>query len=195
MTLSDGTAIPFLLRPPRREAWGRTDQQVNVFKDRASYDAMFSALNDALNRERALEAEVERFRTEELSPDHALASLLANGDLKYTPFMRRQKWMLKADGADILVEVLTSKTVPKTAVLFTITNQDSKQPWALMGVRLSALASRERRPFALRTQRSEIAPGASGRIAVVADGSAFTSRRGPEQLVLELFRSDGMAQA
>ena len=172
----------------------RSDQQINVFPDRESPDAVRSRLSDAQGRERLLRQENERYRQEETSVDHALAQLLANSDVKYTPFRREQKWSLKCDGVDILVEVLTSRTVPKTAVVFTIMNQDRAEPWKLMEARLSTAARWEPRPFALRLEKEQIAQGRSGRIAVVADHKVFESKQGPEQLILELFRSDGLQQ-
>ncbi len=51
------------------------------------------------------------------------------------------------------------------------------------------------RAFALRTDRDEIAPGASGRVAIVVDKSAFSSENGPVDLALELFRHDGLLNA
>ena len=42
--------------------------------------------------------------------------------------------------------------------------------------------------------RAEIIPGQSGRIAVVADESAFTSKKGLVDLALEIFREDGLQQ-
>jgi hypothetical protein len=42
--------------------------------------------------------------------------------------------------------------------------------------------------------RTELAPGQSGRIAVVADQSAFESKEGLVDLVLEIFREDGNLQ-
>jgi uncharacterized protein (TIGR02268 family) len=191
VTLADGTELPFVVTA--RES-GQVDQQVNVFPDRESPEAVRSRLFDAHWRERMLREENERYRKEETSVDHALAQLLANGDRKYTPFKREQKWSLKCDGADVEVEVLMSKTVPKAAVLFTVKNQNRAEPWKLREARLSTATSWEPRPFALRQESAEIAQGASGRIAVVADHSVFESKRGPEQLVLELFRSDGMQQ-
>jgi hypothetical protein len=86
ITLADKTEVPFLLRPPRREGRGWTDQQVNVFKDRESYASMRSALNGALKENVALREEVERFQKEEASEDHALAALLAKGAVDQTPF-------------------------------------------------------------------------------------------------------------
>lgn len=138
--------------------------------------------------------ENERLRQEERSPDHALATLLANGDLKHTPFMVDKTWLLKQDGADIKVDVLKSKTVSKAGVIFTVTNH-AKTSWGLMEARLSTVSGSKPRPFALRLQQDEIAPGATGRIAIIADDSVFQSPQGLEKLALELFRSDGLSQA
>ncbi|RKH10822.1 DUF2381 family protein [Corallococcus sp. CA053C] len=195
VTLTNGRAIPFLLKAPGLGKRAAMDQQVNVFEDPQRYDAMYSTLRDSLKRQRELAEENERLRQEERSPDHALATLLANGDLKHTPFERGQRWRLKQEGADILIEILKSRAVPKVAVLFTVTNLDAKTPWGLMEARMSTVSEGTPRPFALRVQRDEIAPGSKGRIAVIADDTVFQSPQGLEQLALELFRSDGLSQA
>ncbi|MGE6762011.1 DUF2381 family protein [Corallococcus interemptor] len=193
--LASGKQVSFLLKPASEGQRSAVDQQVNVFEDPRGYDAMYSTLMDSLKQRRVLEDENQRLREEERSADHALATLLAQGNLKHTPFVRRQGWRLKEEGADILVEVLSSKTLPKVAVLFTLTNRDAKKPWRMMEARLSTVSGGSSRAFALRMQQEQIAPGATGRIAVVADDSAFQSPRGLEQLALELFRSDGLSQA
>ncbi|RKH51309.1 DUF2381 family protein [Corallococcus sp. AB050B] len=195
VTLASGKQVPFLLKPAGEGQRSAVAQQVNVFEDPRGYDAMYSTLMDSLKQRRVLEDENQRLREEEHSADHALATLLAQGNLKHTPFVRRQGWRLKEDGADVLVEVLSSKTLPKVAVLFTLTNRDAKKPWRMMEARLSTVSGGSSRAFALRMQQEQIAPGATGRIAVVADDSAFQSPRGLEQLALELFRSDGLSQA
>ncbi|RKH33304.1 DUF2381 family protein [Corallococcus praedator] len=195
VTLTNGREIPLLLRPPGQGRRAELDQQVNVFEDRQRYEAMYSTLMDSLKQQRVLKEENARLRQEEHSTDHALATLLANGDFKHTPFTNRRRWALREEGANIVVEVLTSKTVPKVAVLFSLTNHDAKNPWSLMEARLSTVSGGKSRPFALRVQHDEIAPGATGRIAVVADDSVFQSPQGLEQLALELFRSDGLSQA
>jgi hypothetical protein len=82
VTLADGMEVPFLLRPLSFEGRRWPDQQVNVFKDRGSHGAVSSALNDALKDKRLLEEQVERYRKEETSEDHALAALLASGAVK-----------------------------------------------------------------------------------------------------------------
>jgi uncharacterized protein (TIGR02268 family) len=191
VTLADKTEVPFTVTA--RES-GRVDQQVNVFPDRESPDAVRSRLTDAHWREQLLREENERYRKEETSVDHALAQLLANGDIKYTPFKRVETWRRTCDGIEVEAWILKSKTVPKFAVLFILRNQDRAEPWKLMEARLSGVATLQPRPFALRVEKTEIAQGTSGRIAVVADESVSASKQGPEQLVLELFRSDGLQQ-
>ena len=89
VTLVDGTDFTFLVKHKRRETWGWIDYQVNVFRDPESYNAVLSGLYDSLKRERELREENERFKKEENSVDHAYATLLANGQVKKTPFLRR----------------------------------------------------------------------------------------------------------
>lgn len=194
VTLTNGRELPFLLRPPGPGKRAALDQQVNVFEDPQRYEAMHSTLRDSLKRQRELAEENGRLREEERSPDHALATLLANGDLKHTPFEIGETWRLKEDGADIKVEVLKSETVSKAGVIFTVTNH-AKTSWGLMEARLSTVSGSKPRPFALRMQQDEIAPGATGRVAIVADDSVFQSPQGLEKLALELLRSDGLSQA
>ncbi|MBE4748659.1 DUF2381 family protein [Corallococcus sp. ZKHCc1 1396] len=195
VTLTNGREIPLLLKAPGQGRRVGLDQQVNVYEDLQRYEAMYSALMDSLKQQRILKEENARLRQEEHSPDHALAALLANGDRKHTPFERKRTWRLNNEEANVTVEVLTSRKVPKVAVVFTLTNHDAKKSWSLMEARLSTLSGGKARPFALRMQQDEIAPGGTGRIAVVADDSVFRSPQGLEQLALELFRADGLSQA
>ncbi|MBZ4419780.1 DUF2381 family protein [Myxococcus sp. RHSTA-1-4] len=187
--LTDGTEVPFIVTA--RDGLG--DQQVNVFPDRKSTLAVHAALTDALNRERALRRENDRYRKEETSADHALAALLASGSTQQTPFIERQKWVLRDGEMEMVVRVYAGKA--KAAVVFHITNPKSERPWSLMEARLSTASSGEARPFALRMDQDSIAPGASGRLAVVADRSAFKSGDGFDNLELELFRHDGLRHA
>jgi uncharacterized protein (TIGR02268 family) len=190
VTLADGTELPFTVTAGDSE---RVDQQVNVFPDPESTDAIRSRLSDAHVRERRLQEENARYRKEEISVDHALAQLLANDAKQMTSFLRDKKWSLKCDGATIDVQSFTGQG--KIAVVFNITNLDPATPWRMMEARLMTATTLEPRPFALRMNRTEIDPGASGRIAVVADETAFSSKKGTEQLVLELFRNDGLQVA
>jgi uncharacterized protein (TIGR02268 family) len=193
VTLANGTEYAFLVRPPRREKWGWTDHQVNVFKDRESYNAVLSALNDSRKRELRLSEENERLKKEENSVDHAFATLLVNGEVKKTPFRRKQVAALKFDDMDIKVEAFEGPG--KAATVIHLTNTYTDGPWRFREARLTSdLTSYTTRPFALRMDRTELAPGQSGRIAVVADQSAFESKEGLVDLVLEIFREDGNLQ-
>jgi uncharacterized protein (TIGR02268 family) len=185
---TDGAEVPFIVTA--REGMG--DQQVNVFPDRKTSKAVHAALSDALARERALKEENDRYRKEETSPDHALASLLVSDSTKQTPFIERKKWVLRDGKVEVVVRIYSGKA--KAAVVFHVTNQESERQWGLMEARLSTTSTGEARPFALRMDRSSIAPGSSGRFAVVADKSAFKSDGGLTNLVLELFRHDGLQQ-
>jgi hypothetical protein len=172
VTLVDGTEFAFLVKPPSREDWGRIDHQVNVFKDPDSYNAVLSSLYDSLKRERKLSAENERFKKEENSVNHAYATLLANGQVKMTPFRRVRFWRSTKEDMDVRIELFSGPG--KAAVLVHLTNTYYGGPWTFDGAYLTRDFTRQTaRPFALRMDRSEIVPGQSGKISVVADKSAF----------------------
>jgi uncharacterized protein (TIGR02268 family) len=193
VTLVDGTVFPFLVRPQRREDWGWTDHQVNVFKDRESYNAVLSSLNDSLQRERELREENERLKQEETSVDHAFAALLVKGEVMKTPFRSKGVAVLKDADMDIVVEVFSGPE--KAAAVIHLTNTDSEEPWRFRDARLIAdITSYSSLPFALRMDRAVLVPGQSGTIAVVADRSAFESKEGLRDLALEIFRQDGLRQ-
>jgi uncharacterized protein (TIGR02268 family) len=193
VTLADGTELAFLVRPPSHERWGWTDHQVNVFKNRESYSAVLSSLNDALRRESELREENERLRREEISVDHALATLLVAGQVKKTPFRKKNTATLKTGDMDITVQVFSGPG--KAAVVVRLTNTSDTEPWRFRDARLTSdLTLSTARPFALRMERVELVPGQSGSIAVVADESAFESQEGLVDLALEIFREDGLRQ-
>jgi uncharacterized protein (TIGR02268 family) len=193
VTLVDGTEYAFLVRPPRSETWAWTDHQVRVFKDRESYNAMHSALNDALKRERKLREENERLTREENSVDHAFATLLVNGEVEKTPFRRKRVAAARIEDMDVKVEVFEGPG--KAAAVIYLANAYNDEPWRFRDARLTTdLTSHTTRPFALRMERAELAPGQSGRIAVVADKSAFESKEGLVDLALAIFREDGQLQ-
>ncbi|MFE8597288.1 DUF2381 family protein [Archangium violaceum] len=193
VTLVDGTELSFLVRPPRREKWGWTDHQVNVFKDRESYNAVLSSLNDSRKREFKLSEENERLKKEENSVDHAFATLLVNGQVEKTPFRRKRVAARKSEDMDMKVEVFEGPG--KAAAVIHLTNTYNDEPWIFRDARLTAdLTTYTARPFALRVSRAELAPGQSGRIAVVADQSAFESEEGLVDLALEIYREDGNLQ-
>ncbi len=193
VTLVDGTEIPFLLRPPGREEWSWTDHQVDVFKDRESYAAMHAALTRALKREKALEEEVERFRKEETSEDHALAALLASGAVTQTPFTIAS-YITGRDG-DTELKATVFRGKGKAAVVFNVKNLAPKQAWRMQSARLLTVASGREGAVAVRSTHSSIVPGTSGVVAVVVDKSAFMEDGKLTAVLLELYRHDGLRQA
>ncbi|QRK10871.1 DUF2381 family protein [Archangium violaceum] len=197
VTLADGTELPFTVTSRKgRDGDRSVDQQVNVFRDHTAPHAVLASLRDSLEREQKLREENERYRRED-SVNHALAALLAKGAEKLTPLQLRQKWLLKShDDVEIQVSVLTSRDQAKAAVVFNVRNNSTDRSWQLMEARLWTESREEPRPFALRSSREQWGPGGeNGKIAVVMDMSAFDSKTGPERLVLELFRGDGLQQA
>jgi uncharacterized protein (TIGR02268 family) len=198
VTLADGTEIPFIVKPQSFEEWGWTDHQVNVFKNPDSYNAVLSELYDTLKKERALSEENQRLKKEENSIDHAYATLIANGEVKKTPFRRKKSWRSKKEeDMDILVEVFEGPG--KAAALIYLKNTyygDSAEPWKFDGAYVTRdYTAFTSRPFAIRLERSTIAPGQSGKIAVVVDKSAFETKNGDmTDLALQIFRGDGLLQ-
>lgn len=194
VTLTDGTELPFIVTAHQQSYRDRrVDQQVNVFESREGYDAVLSSLYRALDDARGLREENERYRKEENSIDHAYATLLANGAVKAAPFRLEKTITLKDGDTHMVIKLFSGKG--KAAVLVNLTNTYSDEPWTLGETRLSTdLTSRTGRPFALRMNPSEIIPGASGSLAVVADKSAFVSQEGLVDLTLEIFRGDGLQQ-
>jgi uncharacterized protein (TIGR02268 family) len=194
VTLVDGTEFTFLVKPRSYEDWGWTDYQVNVFKDPDSYNAVLSFLYDSLGRERELREENERLKKEENSFDHAFATLLANGQVKKTPFRRVRVFKPRNEDMDMVVALFAG---PGTAaVVVNLKNTDYGEPWKLDAAYLTRdFTSYTARPFALRMSRPEIVPGQSGNIAIVVDRSAFETDGGQlTELALQLFRGDGLLQ-
>jgi uncharacterized protein (TIGR02268 family) len=199
--LADGTEIPFtLIRATRKEGeW--PDQQVNVFIEPDTREALQKNLEETRKREEELLNNVERYYRED-TPDHALAKLLASGAIRQTPFKLLRKRVIKGEGEETTVRIYSGKA--KAAVLFTVTNHDPSKPWNLLEARLVTIRPGEapepyvfgdKKPFALRADRDEIAPGESGNVAVVVDRSAFKTENGNAELILEIYRKDGWRQA
>ena len=194
VTLVDGTELAFLVKPKSLKEWGWIDHQVNVFKDPDSFNAVLSSLHDSLKRERRLSEENERFKKEENSVDHAYATLLLNGELKKTPFRRER--VIRSRNEDMEVVVAVFSGLGKAAAVVTLTNTFYDGLWEFDGAYLTRdVTHSTSRPFALRMDRSTLAPGQTGTIAVVADKSAFESKDGQfADLILQIFRGDGRQQ-
>jgi uncharacterized protein (TIGR02268 family) len=194
VTLVDGTEIPFIVKPQSLEEWGWTDHQVNVFKDPESYNAVLSELSDALKKQRALSEENQRLKKEENSVDHALATLLLNGEVKKTPFTRTKFYRLDNEDMDIKVAIFAGPG--KAAVVVYLTNTYYGGDWKFDGAYLTRDYTHfTARPFAIRMDHATIVPGQSGKIAVVVDESAFETKGGDmTDLALQIFRGDGLLQ-
>jgi uncharacterized protein (TIGR02268 family) len=199
--LADGTEVPFTLMRATRKEGEWPDQQVNVFVEPDTRESLQKDLEETRKREEELVDSVERFYRED-TPDHALAKLLASGAIKQTPCRLLKKRVIKSEGEETTVRIFKGKT--KAAILFTVTNHDPSKPWSLLQARLVTIRPGEtpepyvfgdKRPFALRADRDEIAPGESGNVAVVVDRSAFRTENGNAELILEIYRKDGWRQA
>ncbi|WP_164011578.1 DUF2381 family protein [Pyxidicoccus trucidator] len=193
VTLKDGTEVPFLLRPASEDDGRKTDQQVNVFKDPESYDAMASTLRRVKKEARVLREENERLRQEETSEDHALAALLVKGSIEQTPFLVARTLMAVDEDAKIQAVLFRGKG--KAAVVFKVTNLHAHNPWSVQRVRLTTLPGGSERTAAVRATAPSFAPGASGVVAIVTDGSAFAEEGRLTDLFLEVYRHDGLRTA
>lgn len=189
VTLADGTSLPFTVAA----GTVNVDVQVNVFPDRESPEAVRTALEETSAQNKSLREENQRRRQEEASADHALATLLASGNVALTPFKERRTWRVRDEGVEAHVQTFDGNG--RVAVLFELKNLDAERPWRLAHTRLSSLTTLESKPFALRMIPADLPPGNSGRIAIVTDESSFDTKKGPDKLVLELFRDDGLRQA
>jgi hypothetical protein len=195
VTLVDGTQVPFTIQAAKK---GRVDHQVNLYLDRESDQYLRARLENALQQERLYREKAEQYEQEENSQDHAFATLLMSGAAKQTPFIAKQHYVLK--DAEVEVEITVFSGKGKAAAVVRLKNH-LDQFWSLTEARLmlaSALTkpvARAARKCAVRMTPRSISPGSSGAMAIVADKSAFVSTEGPETLVLQLIRHDGLVQA
>ncbi|MCY1083520.1 DUF2381 family protein [Archangium lansingense] len=201
--LADGTEVPFTLLGATRKAGEWPDQQVNVFIQPDTREALQAQLKETRERERLLEESAWR-RYQEDTADHAIAKLLVSGDIKQTSLVQWEQRVLKGRSARIIARVYGGKR--KAAVLFTVTNRDPSKSWSLAEARLRTMRPGEdqrppflfgeERPFALRADRDELAPGETGTLAVVVDRNAFETESGlVKTLALEIYRQDGLLDA
>lgn len=193
VTLKDGTEVLFLLRPAAADEGRKTDQQVDVLRDTESCKALAAVLGRVRKEARVLREENERLRKEETSEDHALAALLATGAIEQTPFTVAR--IISGADADARTEALLLRGKGKAAVVLKVTNLQAESPWSVRQVRLTTLSHGSERGVAFRASVPSIAPGASGVIAIVADGSAFSDQGQLTDLFLEVYRHDGMRTA
>ncbi|MFY0563275.1 DUF2381 family protein [Archangium lansingense] len=200
VTLADGTELPFTVTASET----RRDMQVDVHPDPESPEAVRVTLEEQRKENKRLRAQVRQQRDEIAwrsevidSEDHAIAMLLARGKVSLTGFKELDKRFLREGGTEILVSTLvtTEKPAPrKVAMVFHVTNTDPKRPWGTQSAQVSALDTGDSLPFAAQAYPSRIGPGQSGRVALVADLSAFDPIRDGDKIVFELFRDGGRQQ-
>jgi uncharacterized protein (TIGR02268 family) len=200
VTLMDGTELPFTIMASAT----RRDMQVDVYPDPDSPEAVRVTLEEQRKENKLLRAEIRR-QSDEIrgiseaiaSGDRALAVLLANGEISLTRFKELHKQMLRDEGVEVLVSTLvpTEKLAKrKVAMVFQVTNRHPEKPWRVQTARVSALVTDESMPFAFYGWPDEIAPGQTGRIALVADLSSFDPVKDGDKLAFELFWNGGDQQ-
>jgi hypothetical protein len=153
---------------------------------------VLSRLHDSQDRERKLREENEQLTEQVGSIDSALAMLLANGEEEQTGF-RRAKFVRPKD-EDMGIDIQLYQGVGKAAALVQLTNTHLDARWKLDRAYLfRASGTMSPQSFALRMDQSVIAPGKSGKIAVVVDKSAFEMADGQlADLALQIIGDDGV---
>ncbi|WP_425430131.1 DUF2381 family protein [Cystobacter ferrugineus] len=127
--------------------------------------------------------------------DHAWASLLANGRVIETPFEQLRFNTLTEGGVEMTALFFVARDRTKMAVLLELKNVHGTAPWRLGETRLTSDASPfTPKPFALRMDRPEIDPRASGNLAVVVDRREFTTEKGLVDLTLAIAQKEGPLQ-
>ena len=191
--------------PPPAERW--TDGAVlHVARDsdEATGARSVEIAQDANNEEaEALAAEARREGSVVLSVDDALAALLVRNQVDLTPFRRVELWKHQGEEANVEIEILARKPKKakseagkgKVAVVFNVTNKGLALPWELQAIRLTTSNGSQSWPYAFRSVVQAIPQGATGRVVVVMDLSAYDPVMEGERLVLDLFRSGGYLQA
>lgn len=173
---------------------------MNLYWDRNSDKYLRASLENARRQEKLYREKAEQYELEETSQDHALAALLVSGAEKQTPFIMKQKYVLRDEEVDVEITIFSGKG--KAAVVARLKN-NLGQFWSMTEARLRPATdlanpfALENRKCAVRMMPRSIAPGSAGAMAIVADKSAFVSKDGPdyEALVLQIIRHDGRVQA
>jgi hypothetical protein len=185
VTLADGTVLPFTLVPAQETV----DTQVDVFLHMESVHALRQALKDGRAEKEKLQAENLRHQQESLSTEHALATLILNKAFLESAYTKTQKWISPEPSLSTDIDLLIPEVVPGyAAAVFTITNKESEQSWALGEIRLTNKLTGQRKPCAVRMSSPSIAPGQTGQVVMV---TALSQKR-KELFLLEVFRKNGL---
>lgn len=197
--LAPGERFPLLVRLRNGKtisfsvtSGGRVDGHVDAVLplQAETPEALKQALKETQERVTDLVKENSRLRREELSADHALAALLASGDVALTPFKQQSSRTVMERGPRFWLTTFKAResrlAVNKLAVVVTVTNRDKIRFWDLNEAKLWSRRSWREKPLAFRATPASIAPGMNGRIAMVTDESAFESE---DTLVFEIARA------
>jgi uncharacterized protein (TIGR02268 family) len=208
VTLADGTELPFTVTASAT----RRDMQVDIYPDPDTPEAIRVALEDTRKENKLLRAKVRRqedeFRRQEAeerwknellnSTEFSLATLLAQDELALAQLKELDNRLLRREGVEILISTLVPKEKTakrKVAVVFEVTNKDPVRPWVLHSARVAAFATDETKPFTAHGGPDQIAPGQTGRIALVYDLASFDPVKDGDKIVFELFRDNGDRQS
>ncbi|WP_224242955.1 DUF2381 family protein [Hyalangium gracile] len=182
--LAGGELLPFTLRSDRE----RVDGQVDVFPDPASCEALRQHWREIQEERQRQHADLQRRVKEELSVEHALATLLVMGAERLTRLQEgSRKWSIRETG--LTGTVVAMQGMGKVAVLLTVTNHDPRFSWSVSEIRLTHSVTQKPKGFSLRVQRASLPPGDTGRIALVTDASP---KDAAQPYLLEIFREDGV---
>jgi uncharacterized protein (TIGR02268 family) len=185
VTLADGTVLPFTLVPAQETV----DTQVDVFLHMESVHALRQTLKEERAEKEKLQAENLRHQQESLSTEHALATLILNKALLESAYKKTQRWTSQEPSLAADIDLLLPNIAPGyAAAVFTITNNESEQPWTLGEVRLTNKVTGQRKPCAVRMRSPSIAPGQTGQVVIVTS----LSQRQDELFLLEVFRKNGL---
>jgi uncharacterized protein (TIGR02268 family) len=201
VTLADGTELPFTVTASTT----RRDMQVDIYPDPDTPEAVRVTLEETRKENKLLRAKVrrqedeERWKNEMLnSTEYSLATLLAQDEISLTQLKELDNRVLRGEGVEILVSTLVPidrMAKRKVAVVFEVTNKDPEKPWVLHSARIAALATDETKPFTAHGGPDQIAPGQTGRIALVYDLASFDPVKDGDKIVFELFRGNGERQS
>jgi hypothetical protein len=113
-------------------------------------------------------------------------------------FKELDKTLLRDEGAEILISTLVTtekSTNRKVAVVFEVTNTDPESPWVPQAAAIYAVGTGEQVPFVFWGWPASIAPGQTGRVALIADLSSFNIANDGDKIAFEIYRDGGANRA
>jgi uncharacterized protein (TIGR02268 family) len=197
VTLADGAELPFTVTGSAT----RRDMQVDIYPDPASPEAVRVAFEETRKENKLLRAKVRRQEDEERwknellnSAEVSLATLLAKDEISLTQLKELDNRLLRGEGVEILVSTLVpidKMAKRKVAVVFEVTNKNPEKPWVFHSARVAALATDETKPFSAHGGSDQLAPGQTGRIALVYDLASFDPVKDGDKIAFEILSGGG----